>query len=631
MNRPVETENIHRLLRSGQIESVMLGLQLAESLQIDLDAFVADVEQLYRMHWLIDHPDVSLAEKIAEMYSRQHLDLSRKKLTQLPELVGQLTKLEHLRINENQLTELPDFIRNLTALKHLNVSDNQLTALPDWIGELTNLTYLNLSNNQITELPDSIGKLKNLESFSVTHNRLGSLPDTIGKLEKLSYFDLATNQFSVFPESIIQLPQLRNLSLYENQLLALPDSIGQLSQLESLGLSSNQLITLPTSIGKLHKLVWLYLESNQLSTLPDSIGNLSSLIGLYLSNNRLTEIPETLGNLTELLYLSLARNQLNEIPSVLSQLPQLEELDLANDSTVQLSEALQHLKDSRKTQSDNEVPVASMQNYYEEHADAIAYFKVEARQAFVGICQEYNFQEQQCPPNDYQNQFQIVFASPSIRILAEGIHWGMNTRISLSRNVSGCQWYGVERLMAERKPATPIVGSQIEQLYGYAHYLQTQAADLLAGDVHLLEQWEVAQAQEQEDSKRTNQAETDQKLAAGYVPIENPYGESILRKPRVQLPDFEVARTQFPEATAVTPSIFAEVLLQGTENDHVAIIDQWFKDIGELVHSNEILCELSTDKVVVEMPSPTSGKLVWLLPEGTLVQANDVIALIISD
>jgi 2-oxoglutarate dehydrogenase E2 component (dihydrolipoamide succinyltransferase) len=51
-----------------------------------------------------------------------------------------------------------------------------------------------------------------------------------------------------------------------------------------------------------------------------------------------------------------------------------------------------------------------------------------------------------------------------------------------------------------------------------------------------------------------------------------------------------------------------------------ATIAKWFKKVGDAVKADEPLCELETDKVTVEVPSPSSGKLLEITaPEGSTV------------
>ncbi len=62
-----------------------------------------------------------------------------------------------------------------------------------------------------------------------------------------------------------------------------------------------------------------------------------------------------------------------------------------------------------------------------------------------------------------------------------------------------------------------------------------------------------------------------------------------------------------------------------------ATVATWFKQVGDSVAQDEMLCELETDKVSVEVPSPTSGTLSEILAEeGSTVEANARIAVVAS-
>ncbi len=51
-----------------------------------------------------------------------------------------------------------------------------------------------------------------------------------------------------------------------------------------------------------------------------------------------------------------------------------------------------------------------------------------------------------------------------------------------------------------------------------------------------------------------------------------------------------------------------------------ATVSTWFKKVGDSVKQDEMLCELETDKVSVEVPSPVAGVLAEIIaPEGTTV------------
>ncbi len=60
-----------------------------------------------------------------------------------------------------------------------------------------------------------------------------------------------------------------------------------------------------------------------------------------------------------------------------------------------------------------------------------------------------------------------------------------------------------------------------------------------------------------------------------------------------------------------------------------ATVATWFKKVGDAVAQDEMLCELETDKVSVEVPSPAAGVLAEILaPEGATVEASARLAII---
>ncbi|MEY8830201.1 2-oxoglutarate dehydrogenase complex dihydrolipoyllysine-residue succinyltransferase [Sedimentitalea sp. XS_ASV28] len=60
-----------------------------------------------------------------------------------------------------------------------------------------------------------------------------------------------------------------------------------------------------------------------------------------------------------------------------------------------------------------------------------------------------------------------------------------------------------------------------------------------------------------------------------------------------------------------------------------ATVSTWFKAVGDSVAQDEMLCELETDKVSVEVPSPAAGVLAEITaPEGTTVDASAKLAVI---
>jgi 2-oxoglutarate dehydrogenase E2 component (dihydrolipoamide succinyltransferase) len=62
-----------------------------------------------------------------------------------------------------------------------------------------------------------------------------------------------------------------------------------------------------------------------------------------------------------------------------------------------------------------------------------------------------------------------------------------------------------------------------------------------------------------------------------------------------------------------------------------ATVSTWFKKVGDPVAADEMLCELETDKVSVEVPAPAAGILTEILAaEGATVQAGGKLAILSS-
>src|SRR6266478_2212879 len=74
----------------------------------------------------------------------------------------------------------------------------------------------------------------------------------------------------------------------------------------------------------------------------------------------------------------------------------------------------------------------------------------------------------------------------------------------------------------------------------------------------------------------------------------------------------------------VTMPQLGETVTEGT-------ITKWFKQVGDQVKEDEVLFEVSTDKVDSEVPSPVAGYVSEIrVPEGETVDVGVVLA-VISD
>ena len=58
-----------------------------------------------------------------------------------------------------------------------------------------------------------------------------------------------------------------------------------------------------------------------------------------------------------------------------------------------------------------------------------------------------------------------------------------------------------------------------------------------------------------------------------------------------------------------------------------ATVATWFKKPGDVVQADEMLCELETDKVTVEVPAPVTGRLATIhVAEGATVAVGALLA-----
>ncbi|MHC5117671.1 MAG: leucine-rich repeat domain-containing protein [Planctomycetota bacterium] len=241
--------------------------------------------------------------------SSKTLDLSGRKIRQIPAEIGRATDLEVLKLNNNELcslppeiedlhrlrriellgnhiSEFPKVLLSLNRLRSLGLQSNRLTRIPD-LTALSGLQHLDLCANELEVLPESLGNLSGLEILEVMFNRLTGLPESIGQLKDLRRLELDFNRIEYLPQSITCLRNLRALNLFENRLTSLPDSIGQLKDLQRLDLNANRIERLPASITQLGKLRSLHLFENRLTSLPDDFDDLTALSELDLRKNDL--------------------------------------------------------------------------------------------------------------------------------------------------------------------------------------------------------------------------------------------------------------------------------------------------------------------------------------------------------
>lgn len=138
----------------------------------------------------------SVAAALANADSAYILDLSGKKLTQIPPGVYKLPNLLVLDLSRNKIKVLPDSIAMLSSLEELDLSSNKLSAVPAAIGSFKWLKKLSLNRNTLSNLPPEIGNLSALEVLELWDNELEDLPDEIRNLKNLKILELRGILFS---------------------------------------------------------------------------------------------------------------------------------------------------------------------------------------------------------------------------------------------------------------------------------------------------------------------------------------------------------------------------------------------------------------------------------------------------
>lgn len=120
--------------------------------------------------------------------------------------------------------------------KVLNLSNKKIRQLPDWIALRTGLKKLYLYNNQIEAFPVEIYEIVGLERLDLSDNHIKHVPDGIEKLSKLKSLYLYDNQIKVFPVKIYGIVGLEKLDLSGNYIKHIPDGIEKLINLQTLNI-----------------------------------------------------------------------------------------------------------------------------------------------------------------------------------------------------------------------------------------------------------------------------------------------------------------------------------------------------------------------------------------------------------
>lgn len=159
------------------------------------------------------------------------LTIADTQLERLPDRVGDMRTLRSLLAFNNQLIEFPKGALALKELSVLDLSRNRLSFVPQEVAHLTNLTALNLNGNAIGSFPGC--SLPKLATLDLSHNELVAFPDMCRpENAHLADFRLNANKITEIPAEVSVLPSLKNFDLADNQIKFVPKELSEIPRLK---------------------------------------------------------------------------------------------------------------------------------------------------------------------------------------------------------------------------------------------------------------------------------------------------------------------------------------------------------------------------------------------------------------
>lgn len=168
--------------------------------------FVCCIAGLSQLNWAQEVPYADL--DTAKVYSDiakalenpdyvYRLNLTRKRLKEVPEEILQFKNLQELNLNRNKLDSLPPWLNQLQNLMVFSASRNEIEAIPKELCRLPELRVLDMSNNYLKAIPENINKAKKLEELILWSNLISDFPPTLAQCDNLKLLDLLHNEMSV--------------------------------------------------------------------------------------------------------------------------------------------------------------------------------------------------------------------------------------------------------------------------------------------------------------------------------------------------------------------------------------------------------------------------------------------------
>ncbi|XP_055375178.1 leucine-rich repeat-containing protein 20 [Condylostylus longicornis] len=147
------------------------------------------------------HEVVEVVRRCEEAKETFILDLSKCKLTQVPDAVYHLMKntpLIKCDLSGNVIKIISaKFSMKFNLLAEINLSRNEIARLPDELESLESLSILNISHNSFITFPTVVFKVPKLKTLIANDNAIVEVDtDEIDINKTLEFIDLRNNPFS---------------------------------------------------------------------------------------------------------------------------------------------------------------------------------------------------------------------------------------------------------------------------------------------------------------------------------------------------------------------------------------------------------------------------------------------------
>jgi len=212
--------------------------------------------------------------------------------------------IQHLDLSRNRISFLPDMRKSMPFLKYLDLSDNFLAEIPE---APLGLEVLLLKHNNISIIDQDIEEYSSLHILNLSHNCLSSCEYLPPNLSTLSI----GNNYITYMKSF-SLPFLKKLILSNNKLLSFPDVSFPI--IEEFFCSENFIEEISATLFS-DSIRIVNLSSNRIRTLPVQMFSLPNLEVLNISRNNIVSLPQIINN-QNLILLDLSLNSIKDLPSV---------------------------------------------------------------------------------------------------------------------------------------------------------------------------------------------------------------------------------------------------------------------------------------------------------------------------